>query len=401
MKIGIIKEGKTPPDHRTPVLPEDAKKLMQQYPDLTIVAQSSEIRCISDSAYSDCGIEVVDSLEDCDVIIGVKEVPLDMLLPAKTYMFFSHTLKAQPYNHDLFLNILSKRIRLIDHETLIDKKGKRLVGFGRFAGIVGAYNGLLAFGNRTGKYNLKPAHETTGIAEMAREMEKCQLGESKILITGGGKVALGAQETLKAANIRQVSVDSFLNEKFEEPVFARSDKQDYYEFDGHTSFDQRHFYTNSAKYKSTFDRFLSHTDILIPGHYWDNESADFFALNDLTNSEFRIKVIADITCDISGSIPTTIRPSTIADPIYGVDKETGKENNPYSDDSITVMAVDNLPCEIPMDASIGFSEVLCSQVIPSFVNGDQDGILATGAMTTNDGKLTERFGYLQSYVDGK
>jgi saccharopine dehydrogenase (NAD+, L-lysine-forming) len=399
MRIGIIKEGKTPPDHRVPLTPEDAKKLMQQFPELTIVAQASEIRRIPDSSYSENGIEVVDSLQDCDVIIGVKEVPLGMLIPDKTYMFFSHTLKAQPYNHHLMIDMLNKHIRLIDHETLIDEKGRRLIGFGRYAGIVGAYNGLLAYGKRTGGFNLKAAQETAGISEMNEELQKCKLNNSRILITGGGKVAFGAEEILKAANVRQVSVNEYLNETFQEPIFARSDMQDYYEYHGHQVFDREHFRTHSAEYRSTFKNFWKRTDILISSHYWDNVSEAFFTIKDIIKPEFQIKVIADITCDINGSIPTTIRPSTIADPIYGVDKQSGEEATSYSDNSITVMAVDNLPCEIPMDASIGFSEMMSERIIPSFMNGDKDGILERGAMTTTDGKLTKRFSYLQNYVD--
>lgn len=394
-------EGKTPPDHRVPLTPEDAKRLMQQFPDLTIVAQASEIRRIPDSAYTTCGIEVVESLQDCDVIIGVKEVPLDMLIPDKTYMFFSHTLKAQPYNHHLMTDMLNKHIRLIDHETLIDENGRRLIGFGRYAGIVGAYNGLLAYGKRTEGFDLKKAQDTVGISEMNEELQKCKLNNSRILITGGGKVALGAEEILKAANVRQVSVNEYLNETFQEPIFARADMQDYYQLDGGQPFNLVHFRAHSNQYRSTFRNFWKRTDILISGHYWDNISEVFFTLEDIANPEFQIKVIADVTCDINGSIPTTIRPSTIAEPIYGVDRSTGKESDAYSDNSITVMAVDNLPCEIPLDASIGFSEMTSERIIPSFMNGDKDGILERGAMTTNDGKLTERFSYLQDYVDGK
>ena len=344
---------------------------------------------------------MVDSLEDCDVIIGVKEVPLDMLLADKTYMFFSHTLKAQPYNRELMLEVLKKNIRLIDHETLIEESNARLIGFGRYAGIVGAYNALLAYGKRTGGFNLKPAHETAGISEMDAEVQKCKLNNSKILITGGGKVAFGAEETLTAAKIRQVSVNAYLTESFDEAIFARTDMDSYYELPGSSEFNHGHFFQNSAAYHSTFDKFWKQTDILVSSHYWDNVSEVFFKLGDINKPEFRIKVIADITCDINGSIPTTIRPSTIADPIYGVDKQSGEEATSYSDNSITVMAVDNLPCEIPMDASIGFSEMMSERIIPSFMNGDKDGILERGAMTTIDGKLTERFSYLQEYVDGK
>lgn len=399
MRIGIIREGKVPPDHRVALIPSDTKRLKAHFSELEIVAQSSDLRCFPDQAYRDAGIEVVADLNDCDVVIGVKEVPLDMLLADKTYFFFSHTLKAQPYNRNLMLDILEKNIRLIDHETLTYSTGERAIGFGRYAGIVGAYNALLALGKRSGSFDLKPAHETAGINEMHVELNKCQLGNNRFLVTGGGKVAHGSVETLKAAGIREVTVEEYLNSEFDEAVFTRADMDSYYEFDGHEAFDKSHFFKNSSEYKSTFSKFWKRTDVLVSSHYWDNVSEAFFSWDDAASEEFKIKVIADITCDIEGSIPTTLRPSTIADPIYGVDPKTRKESAAYADDSITIMAVDNLPCEIPVDASTGFSEVMSNDIIPQFFNGDKDGILARGTMTEN-GQLAERFSYLQDYVDG-
>lgn len=399
MRIGIIREGKVPPDHRVALIPSDAKRLMARFSELEIVAQSSDLRCFPDEAYRDAGIEVVEDLNDCDIVVGVKEVPLDMLLADKTYFFFSHTLKAQPYNRDLMLDILKKNIRLIDHETLTYSTGERAIGFGRYAGIVGAYNALLALGKRTVSFDLQPAHQTSGINEMHDELEKCQLGKNRFLITGGGKVAHGSVETLKAAGIREVTVEEYLNSEFDEAVFTRADMDSYYEFPGHDEFDKDHFFQNSAEYRSTFSKFWKRTDVLISSHYWDNVSEAFFSWDDAASEEFKIQVIADITCDIEGSIPTTLRPSTIADPIYGVDPKTRNESAAYADDSITIMAVDNLPCEIPVDASTGFSEVMSKDIIPQFFNGDKDGILARGTMTEN-GQLAERFSYLQDYVDG-
>lgn len=400
MRIGIIREGKTPPDHRVALIPEDARKLMDQFNDLEIVAQSSNLRCFPDQAYRNAGVEVVEELNDCDVIIGVKEVPLNMLLRDKTYFFFSHTLKAQPYNRELMLEILKKNIRLIDHETLTYPNGIRAIGFGRYAGIVGAYNAMLALGKREKSFNLKPAHKTSGIEEMHLELAKCQLEQTRFLVTGGGKVAHGAVETLKAAGIKEVSVEEYLNSDFKEAVFTRADLDSYYELPTHTEFQMEHFFKNSSEYKSTFSKFWKCTDVLVSSHYWDNISQPFFTWQDAASNDFKIKVIADITCDINGSIPTTIRPSTISDPIYGVNPTTKAESDPFAEDSITIMAVDNLPCEIPVDASTGFSKVMSKDIIPQFFNGDKDGILARGTMTEY-GKLAERFGYLKDYVDGK
>ena len=399
MRIGIIREGKIPSDHRVALIPADARKLMDQFTDLTIVAQSSDLRCFPDQAYRDAGIEVVEELQDCDVIIGVKEVPLEMLIAEKTYFFFSHTLKAQPYNRNLMLDILKKNIRLIDHETLTYPNGIRAIGFGRYAGIVGAYNALLALGERQSSFDLKPAHITSGIEEMHLELANCQLGKTRFLVTGGGKVSHGSVETLKAAGIKEVSVEEYLNSEFENAIFTRADMDSYYQLSDGSAFDQNHFFKNSADYESTFSKFWKCTDVLVSSHYWDNISQPFFTWGDAASNDFKIKVIADITCDINGSIPTTIRPSTIADPVYGVDPKTKAESKAFADHSITVMAVDNLPCEIPIDASTGFSETISQHIIPQFFNGDKEGILSRGTMTEN-GQLTERFSYLQNYVDG-
>ncbi len=399
MKIGIIKEGKTPPDKRVGLTPSHCARLKQAYPKLEIKVQRSPIRCFADEEYAAAGIELVDNVNECDVIFGVKEVKFEMLAEGKTMFFFSHTIKKQPYNRDLLQEILKKKVRMIDYETLTYSNGFRVLGFGRYAGIVGAYNALIAHGKRYNSFELKPAFQCEDMKEMGREMKKADIGNVKIIISGGGKVAKGSKETLNAAGIREVSIPEFLNETFDEPVYCNADILDYHEKNGKAPANFGEFVADSTAWENTFAKFTKVADIFISAHFWDNKSAHFFTEEDVKSDDFKVKVIADITCDIKGSIPTTLRPSTIADPIYGYGRTTGEEADAYAENSITIMAVDNLPCEVPKDASEGFGQDLIDKIIPLFLDNDSEKILER-ATIAQDGKLTEYFSYLQDYVDG-
>jgi len=400
MKFGIIREGKNPPDKRTPFIPAHCEQLKKIYPELKVLVQRSPIRCFEDNLYAQAGAELVDDVSDCDVIFGVKEVPYDMLAEDKTMLFFSHTIKKQPYNQKLLQEVLKKNVRLIDYETLTYSNGVRVLGFGRYAGIVGAYNALIAYGKRNNQFDLKPAYLCSDMKEMGREMEKVELGNAKIIISGGGKVANGAKETMKAAGIREVSIPEFLNETFDVPVYCNADILDYHEKDGKPPKDFAEFVEDSTVWENTFTKFTKVADIFISAHFWDNQSAPFFTEEDVKSDDFKVRVIADITCDIKGSVPTTWRASTIEDPVYGYDRYSGEETEPYAEDSITIMAVDNLPCEVPKDASEGFGNDLIQKIVPLFMGSDSENILGRATIAEN-GKLTEHFSYLQDYVDGK
>lgn len=400
MKFGIIREGKTPPDKRTPFIPSHCETLLSSHPELNVNVQKSPIRCFEDDSYAKAGASLTDDVSDCDVIFGVKEVPYDMLAEGKTMLFFSHTIKKQPYNRTLLQEILKKNIRLIDYETLTYSNGVRVLGFGRYAGIVGAYNALIAYGRRNGTFDMKPAYQCEDMKEMGQELQKPQLGNAKIIISGGGKVANGAKETMAQAGIREVSISEFLNEDFHEPVYCNADILDYHEKDGKPPKDFAEFVKDSAVWENTFIKFLKVADIFISAHFWDNRSAHFFTEEDVKQEYFKTRVIADITCDIKGSVPTTLRASTIENPIYGYNRFSGDESEPYTDESVTIMAVDNLPCEVPKDASSGFGQDLIDKVVPLFFGQDPEKILERATIAQN-GKLTERFGYLKDYVDGK
>jgi len=399
MKIGIIKERKNPPDKRVVLSPKKCKEILKEYPQLQIKVESSDIRVFKDDEYRKEGIEVVDDVSDCDVLLGVKEVPVEFLIPKKEYFFFSHTIKKQSYNRDLLRAILDKKIKLYDHEVITNKKGARLVAFGRYAGIVGAYNGIRAYGQKFNCFNLPKAEELNNQQSLIDELKKISLPNIKIVLSGCGRVGNGAKEMLDGMELREVNITEFLNDSLDEPVYVNIDSLDYNKRkDGFTK-SLQDFFEHPGAYESDFMRFAKVADLYIAGHFFGDGAPIIFTAENAKSKDCKIKVVADISCDI-GPIATTLRPSTIEKPIYGYDPETGKEVDYENEDAIAVMSVDNLPCELPKDASDGFGDNFADYVIPSFFNNDEDGILRR-ARVAGKGKLKRRFKYLQEYVDGK
>lgn len=399
MKFAIIKERKNPPDRRVVFSPLKLEAAKKQYPEAYFKVETSDIRVFSDAEYSKLGFEVSDNVSDCDVMIGVKEVPIEALIPNKKYFFFSHTIKKQPYNRKLLKAILDKNIELYDHETIVNAKGYRLIGFGRHAGIVGTYNGFRAWGLKHNTWYLPKAGPLPNQEALINELNKIQLPKIKILLTGSGKVANGVQEMLDAMVIKRVLPDAYLNITFNEPVYCKIDVLDYNKRKDGVVKDIYDFYNNPQDYVSDFMRFAKVTDYYVAGHFYGDGAPFLYTRTDVKSKDFNIKVVADISCDVDGPVATTLRASTIADPIYGYNPQTETEIDYKDENAIVVMAVDNLPCELPQDASKGFGEQFLQHVIPAFFNNDANGILQRAKITEN-GKLTERFSYLQNYVDG-
>ncbi|MFY0599583.1 MAG: alanine dehydrogenase [Cyclobacteriaceae bacterium] len=401
VKIGLIREGKIPIDKRVALTPSQAREVMTRFPNVEIVAQTSDIRCFTDEDYKKENIQIVDKLDDCQIILGVKEVPIPDLIEGKTYFFFSHTIKKQSYNQGLLREVLKKNIKLIDYETLTDPVGKRIIAFGRWAGIVGAYNGILTFGKRYNLFTLRAAHECFDLEDLKSEYSKVNLPPIKIALTGGGRVAKGSIEVLLGLGVRKVTPAQFLNEDFDFPVFAQLNTRDYNRKSNGDEFSRKEFYKSPEKYESNFPAYAKKADILIASAFWDPRAPVLFERNDIIKSDFKISVIADITCDIEGSIPSTKQPSTIENPIYDYNPSDDQIEAPFTDEAnITVMAVDNLPCELPRDASASFGNELLNNVLPELLSSDQDEVIKR-ATIAESGKLTGKYEYLQDYVDGK
>lgn len=398
IKLGLIREGKVPPDKRVPFTPLQVQELMQRFPYVTVYCQTSSIRCFADDEYRALGVEVVDDVSNCDILMGIKEVPVEQLLPGKTYLFFSHTIKKQPYNRSLLQAVVARGIRLIDYEVLKDNQDNRLVAFGRYAGIVGAYNGLWTYGKRYNAFTLKRAYECFDVNDLKLELRKVVLKPVKIILTGSGRVGKGAMETLDTAGIRKVSPHDFLTREYFEPVYVQLHSSDYHERIEGGAFNRAEFHQYPNRYKSRFREFTQVADVLMAGAFWNPGAPVLFTREQMNDPSFRIKVIADITCDINGSVPSTVRATTIADPVYDFDPVTGNTHPGFSNDRlVTVMAIDNLPCELPRSASEEFGHDLIDRILKPLLVKDSDHIIERGTIAIK-GELTPRFKYLEKYL---
>ena len=400
MKFAVIQERKSPPDRRVVLDPKSCQKLLSIFPSAELIIESSPSRAFSDADYSSAGLEVVADVSTAEVLIGVKEVPIEALIPNKSYFFFSHTIKKQPYNRKLLQAILNKKITLYDHETLVNESYQRLIGFGYYAGVVGAYNGIRALGMKLNCFDLPKATDLNDRAALNVQLDLLTIPNVKIVLTGTGRVGQGAKEVLDHLNIKQVTVDQFLNDNSSEAVYVQLDVLDYCERQDGKTLGKKDFFKFPEAYNSTFDRFTSVADFFIAGHFYGKGAPAFFSRNQAKNSNFKLKVVADISCDIDGPIACTIRPSTIEKPIYGYDPKTETEIDYKITSAIAVMAVDNLPCELPKDASEEFGRTFVEKIIPAFFNKDAFGVLKRAKMTEN-GQLMPAFSYLQDYVEGK
>ena len=399
--IGILSETKSPPDSRVVLPPSLCREAMQLHPSLKIIVQSSPSRCFADDEYREEGIEVVDDVSFCDILLGVKEVAIDQLVDGKTYFFFSHTIKAQPYNRRLLQTILAKNIELIDYECLRSKHGPRVIAFGRWAGIVGAYNGLRALATRLSLGEMPAMHKCFDLAEALEALRSIDFSSVRLAVTGTGRVSRGAEEIVKAAGLEEISPSSYIsNEQQGQYVMLPTESlftHDEYGF-------QTSFYSDPSGYRSTLLPYLQSTNLLINGIYWDNRAPSFFTKEeaDALLKSSRLTTIADITCDIApeASIPLTIRPSIIGDAVYGVDPQLLAELPPYSSNGLDIMAVDNLPNELPRDASIDFGTMFIEHVLDAMMTNDYSSHeMIKQATIAKAGKLTSAYQYLTEYVN--
>ncbi|HEY8513138.1 MAG TPA: NAD(P)-dependent oxidoreductase [Cyclobacteriaceae bacterium] len=399
-RLAVLREGKIPPERRTPLTPRQAVEIMQQYSHVEVVCQPSPHRCFTDDEYRSAGVEVVEDVSNAGILIGIKEVPVPALLEGKTYIFFSHTLKKQPHNQALLKTILERNITLIDYEMLRTLKGERLIGFGRHAGIVGTYNCFWTYGIRSQRYRLRRAYECFDLDDLLTELKKVNLPPLKIVLTGTGRVGKGAVEILDAVGIRRVEVDEFMQNRFDTPVYVQLTSADYYVHKDSRPFDREEFHQHPERYRSNFLRFAQQAELLIAGAYWNPAAPKLFAREDMEHPEFAIKVIADISCDINGSIPATVRATDIENPVFDYDPRTHQAVAPFSDGrNITVMAVDNLPCELPRSASEDFGDTLMRKIVPALFGDDRDRIIER-ATIVKKGELTPEFRYLEEWAKG-
>ena len=398
MVIGLIRERKSPPDERVPLTPKQCALIHEKYPHIKVLVEPSPTRCYGDEEYSEAGIELSNDMSACDVLLGVKEVPVDNLVPGKTYFFFSHTKKKQPYNQKLMHALIEKNIRMIDYECLTHSDAQRILGFGLFAGIVGAHNGLMTYGKKHGLYHLPAAHDIAGYQELITAYQEIKLPIMKIAVTGSGKVAAGILEVMTHLDIEPVEPEDYFKNEYEYPVYAHFKGKSLYARKDDGSFHRDDFHAHPHNYHSLFSQYLAKTDILMNGIYWDENIPRLFEKTDVQRSDFRMSVIADITCDVNGSVPINVGASTIADPVYGIDRKTLEKVTPFQDtkDVVDVMAVDNLPNELPRDASQYFGSHFEKYILEELLK-DKSDILDRATICEN-GKLTSYYEYLADYA---
>ena len=399
-KIGIVRETKIPQDNRVAFSPKQCVALLEKYKGLQIVVQPSANRCFTDQEYTTAGIALQENLADCDILFGVKEQKMEDLIPNKTYLFFSHTKKKQPYNKGLMQAMIAKNIRMIDYECLTHEDGQRVVGFGFFAGVVGAHNGMKTYGKKFSKFDLPAVHTLKNFDEMLHSYFALKIPNIKIVVTGGGRVTSGLLEVMNAMDIKNVSPQDYLQKTFNYPVYVHLKSGDLYQHKTHGNYDREEFHSQPFSYKCLFENYVAQTDVLLNGIYWDKTIDRLFELEDLHKSNFNISVIADVSCDIDGSVPCTIEATTIADPVYGYDKKTLQKVAPYqpTKNVIDLMTVDNLPNELPRDASKFFGEYLEKYIFADLIADDHSSGMLQRATICNEGKLTRYFAYLSDYA---
>ncbi len=396
IKIGLIREGKIPADNRVALTPAQCKWIHKNSDSVKIVAQHSGSRCFSDKEYTMAGVDITEDMGDCDILLGIKEVPIDQLIAGKTYMFFSHTKKKQLHNQKLLQEIIRKKITLIDYECLEHEDGLRIIGFGFFAGVVGAHNGMMAYGNRSGLYKLDRVYKQRSFRELIHTYFGLRLPNVKIAVTGSGRVAHGVLEVMNLMGIHEVEPDDYLRKRFSYPVYTQLRGGDLYRNKETGGYNRQEFHEYPQKYLCLFSPYTSQTDILMNGVYWDKNVPRLFEKNEVTPENFIIQTIADITDDSGGSVPLNLGDQTIEDPVYGVDRNTFQKTAPYLINSIDIMAVGNLPNELPRDASRYFGEQLIKFVLEDLVKGSSP--IIEKATIVKQGALTEYFSYLKEYA---
>jgi alanine dehydrogenase len=394
--LGLIKEGKVPSDNRVALTPKQCKWLLEQHPDWDILVESSATRCYKDLEYQREGIKVVEDISSADILLGIKEVPKSQLISNKTYLFFSHTKKAQSFNQALFHTMMDKQITLIDYECLEHEDGQRLIGFGFFAGIVGAHNGIMAYGNRTKEFTLGRVKDVKDYMELIHTYFGLKLPPIKIAVTGSGRVAHGILEIMNLMDVQQVEPDEFKTRTYPYPVYVHLKGKDLYKRKDNGSYERNDFHNHPENYECLFKEYLPHAKILMNGVYWEKGIPPLFTLEELKDENSVLTTIADITDDAFGSVPCNLGDTTSDDPIYGVQLDSCEKCNPYNYNCVDIMAVGNLPNELPRDASRFFGEQLIKYVLGDLVKGGNP--IIEKATMLNKGKLTDYYNYLAEYA---
>lgn len=431
--IGIRHEDKYLLEKRAPLTPAHVERLVKQKK-LDIIVQTSDKRVFKDEEYRKAGAEIAEDLHKCSVIFGVKEIPLPFFESDKTYVFFSHVIKGQPYNMPMLKRMMELKCNLIEYEKIIDEQGKRLIFFGKYAGFAGMINSFWALGLRMKDYGylstllkIKQAHHYHSLKEAREDVSAIgqriaekgipnELLPFVIGFTGYGNVSQGAQEICGLLPVKEISPEKLLDLRYRSKlpnniiykvVFH---EEDLVEHIGGESFDLHDYYTNPQNYRSVFEKYIPHLSMLINCIYWDHRYPRLITKDYLkklySKGRPKLSVIGDISCDVEGSVECTLKPASIDDPIYVYNTDEEKITMGHEGEGMLIMAVDILPAELPRDASTGFGDVLVNFVKPiadadfedSFEDLDLPKSIKKG-LILHRGELTPDFKYLEAFLD--
>jgi len=434
MKIGIRREDKSKWERRVPLIPEHIKLLKEKYW-IETVLQPSKIRVFSDNECKNYDALIKEDLSECPVVFGIKEIPESFFQPNKTYVFFSHVIKGQSYNMPMLKRILALKCNLIDYEKILDENNKRLIFFGRHAGIAGMVDTLWAFGQRLKYENIsdhfkeiKKAYQYESLEQIKSDIkaigEKIRKdGIPKILtplvcgITGYGNVSKGAQEILDELPIIEISPSQLLSLEKSQSVsrnhiYKVIFKEEHLVMpkEENEEFRLQDYYENPQDYKSQFERYIPYLSMLVNCIYWTPQCPRFVTKANLKSlylkdKNQKLKVIGDISCDINGSIEFTSKTTEPDNPVYVYDPSRDKIYDGIEGRGVAVLARDNLPCEIPRESSIFFSNELID-FVPQIVKAHSLGKLSRNALPksiqkaliVHRGKFTKDFEYLKKYL---
>ena len=402
MKVALIKETKIPVDNRVALAPKQVAELNRKYPQHQIVVQSSDIRAFSDDEYRAMGVRVVDSVADADILFGIKEAKIESLIPGKQYFFFGHIAKMQEYNRPLLQAFIQKDITFCDYEYLTDEHGLRVCAFGWWAGVVGVYYTLRGYGLKHKLYELPKPDRRFTLTQLLDSLKAINLPKVKLFVTGAGRVSQGAQYVLNNIGaVRMTEEDYLSTDSVDKLSFCYADVDRLVRRKDGKNFSWEDFTHNAQEYASDFMRFACKTDVLICAHFWAPDAPVYLSEDDLRNPEMRIRMIGDVTCDIKGSIKSTVRPATHDAPYFDYNPFTESDEPAFSSDkNITVMAVDTCPNALAMDTSEYFGKMLTENVFEPLLNGEHSAVIDR-SMILKEGRLTERFAYLKGFSEGE
>lgn len=433
MIIGIRREDKNRWEGRVPLVPDDILQLERNYP-FRFIVQPSQIRAFSDDEYREKGITVDEDLSKCDVILGVKEIPSELLLPGKVYIFFSHTIKGQKYNMPMLARLMELQDTLIDYERIVDNTGRRLIFFGRFAGIVGMVDSLWLLGKRLAASGILTPfnmikHTTeykdlndvkSHLSRVAGSIRKEGLPDEVVPFvtgfTGYGNVSKGAQEIYDILPVIEIDPEELFklgkevrisrNHVYkvvfrEKDMFAR--KED-------NGFSLEEYYSHPERYKSIFEKYLPLLNLLVNCIYWDERyprivTKKFLRETFMENRPFKLQVIGDISCDVNGSIECNVKTTDVGNPAYVYDPLQDAIRDGVEGRGVVVLAVDNLPCELSRESSIFFSSVL-KRLLPGLLSVDLNSDFENAGLPEElkkativyKGALTPEYEYLKQYI---